>query len=210
MPLPVYRSLGGEHIHPRPCASRPRTKSNHPFFTGVVITDVTDAWGIDFFSEIIYCGGPVFILGKHTYMHPYLKSIFPPMMSTDADVIALMGPKYVESIFENVDKVLTYEQQLEYNGGYSIQPPTVRQHTLGRLQTGERWKKEIHQREPMLIQGTHDRHSKVDATVETAKMYHDKIVIEVLEGIGHGPSVEAPEKVNKLIHDFLQKKLGGK
>lgn len=171
---------------------------------------MTEAWGIDYFSEIIYCGGPVFILGKHTYIHPYLTTFLPDLMSTDADVISLKGPTYVDSIFENVDKVLTYEEQLEYLGGYSLQPPTVRQHTLKRTQTSERWKKEIKQREPLLIQGVLDRHSRADATVETAKMYHDKIVVELLEGVGHGPSVEAPQKVNKLIKDFLQKKLASK
>lgn len=132
------------------------------------------------------------------------------MNTTDADVIALTGPKYVESIFENVDKVLSFPEQLEYIGGYSVQPPTVRQHTLARTQTSDRWKKEIKQREPLLIQGTLDRHSRADAVVEAAKLYHDKFVTHLLEGIGHGPSVEAPEQVNGLIVDFLKKKLAGK
>lgn len=97
----------------------------HAIHKAVVVVDVTEAWGIDYFSEIIYCGGPVFIQGKHTYIHPLVQSLLPDMQSTDADVIALTGPKYVESIFENVDKVLTYDEQLEYTGGYSVQPPPL-------------------------------------------------------------------------------------
>lgn len=55
----------------------------------------------------------------------------------------------------------------------------------------------------LLIWGGEDR-TFVHDMLQVMPKYAPRVQIEVLPGIGHWPSLEAPETVNKLIHSFIE------
>ena len=54
----------------------------------------------------------------------------------------------------------------------------------------------------MLIWGQNDR-TFIPEFIAGLKDYANQPRIEILQGIGHGPQVEAPNKVTELIRGFL-------
>lgn len=168
--------------------------------------DVIEAYGGEYIGNIIYCGGPLLTRMLHNeYIHPYLASLVPEILSTDAEVIAGAVPKYVESVVEGVDKVLTYKEQLMFMGGYALVSPIVRINLITRSQKSERWEKDIRTKQVMLIQGTHDRHTRADALIEVANTYLGPFELHLLEGCGHSPALERPHEVNGYILSFMRR-----
>lgn len=166
-------------------------------------------YGSGYIDNIIYCGGVLLTRVLHNnYIHPTLVGLVPEILSTDADVSAAVAAKYVESIVENIDKVLPYREQLMLMGGFAAIPPTVRIHLITRTQTSERWEKEIKSKNVLLIQGTHDRHARAEGLVQEAKKWLGPFELRLLEGCGHSPVMERPHEVNGFIISFLQRHTG--
>lgn len=174
------------------------------YSTGTVVVDVVEAYGAEYLGDIIYCGGAVLTLALHSnYIHPYLSNLVQELLSTDANVVATTGPKFVESIVEDVDKVFSYREQLLWAGVYLLMKPTVRGHLVTRPQNSERWKREIKSKRVLIIQGTHDRHARAEGLVEEAKNWFP-FELKLLEGCGHSPVLERPDEVNGYIAAFME------
>ncbi|KAJ3529918.1 hypothetical protein NM688_g7786 [Phlebia brevispora] len=173
---------------------------------GVNVVDVIEAYGADYLGNIIYCGGPLLTRVLHNnYIHPHLLSLIPDFLSNDADVVARAGPRYVESLVENPDKVFSYRDKLTIMGGLLSMPPTARIHLITRTQNSERWEKEIKSKKVIIIEGTKDRHTRADALVEEAKKWLGPFELRMLEDCGHSPSIERPHEVNGYILSFIQR-----
>ena len=198
----IYRSLGGTLI----LAMRGYRFDmiwGYVLPPGANIVDVIEAYGADFIGNIVYCGGVVLTRTLHNnYIHPYLSSLIPEVLSLDADVVAAAAPRFVESIVENVDKVLTYREQLMYMGGFASMLPTARVHLITRTQASDRWEREIKSKKVILIQGTNDRHARADGLVAEAKKWLGDFELRLLEGCGHSPVLERPHEVNEYILNF--------
>lgn len=130
-------------------------------------------------------------------------------MSTDSDVVAATCQKYVDSIIHNVDKVLPFPEQLQFIGGFGMQPPTIRGLALTRTQESTVWEKEIRSKKVLIIQGTEDRHARADGLLETARKWIGEFELKILEGVGHSPNIERAEEVNGYISEFLKKTVHG-
>jgi pimeloyl-ACP methyl ester carboxylesterase len=58
------------------------------------------------------------------------------------------------------------------------------------------------QRPTLLLFGEHDRLVNVDAARDAAAM-HDDVELQVLEGVGHAPQLEDPERLVRVLADWL-------
>ena len=197
----VCRSIGGEH-------TRIGAEDRHSptSLLAIIIVDVIEHYGASYIGNVIYCGGPGLTRALHNnYIHPYLMSMIPDILSLDPDVVAATAPKYVESVVEDMNKVLSYREQLMIMGGYTCMLPSVRIHLITRTQTTERWEKEIKGKQVLVIQGTHDRHSRADALIAEAKKWLGSFETLLLDGCGHSPVLERPHEINARVLSFIQR-----
>jgi len=136
-----------------------------------------------------------------------LALMVPFVMSMDADVVSAITRKFVASMFHEMEKKFTWSEQLMFMGCYASQPQTARIHSLMRTQEQDRWKREIHTKNVLIIQGRYDRHAETDRFIEVAKRYIRSFELKIAEDSGHSPSLEQPEEVNGWIFNFLQRKV---
>jgi abhydrolase domain-containing protein 6 len=55
----------------------------------------------------------------------------------------------------------------------------------------------------LMISGNEDRVNPIDKNAAVLAKAMPKARLEILEGVGHLPEVEAPEKVNALLRSFF-------
>ncbi|KAI0339017.1 alpha/beta-hydrolase [Trametopsis cervina] len=173
---------------------------------GCIVVDIIEAYGADYWSSIIYCGGALLTRTLHKdYIHPNLLSSMGDLVSLDASVITAAGIQLIRSIFLNVDETLTYPEYLAFLGSFLLQTPTVRQLTLGRTQESARWEREIGGKKVLVIQGELDMHAWAEKYVEAARKSVGEFELRLLKGVGHTPHLERTEEVNGYILDFVQR-----
>ncbi|PSR70943.1 hypothetical protein PHLCEN_2v13165 [Hermanssonia centrifuga] len=166
-----------------------------------------EAYGGDCIFGVIYCGGPVLTRSLHSeYIHPHLLSVMHDWFSTDGDTASHAAETYLESIVEDMDKTLSYDEQLQWMGSFAIQSPTVRIHTLTRTQTSAVWEREIRKKPVMIVQGTHDRHARAEGLLEVAKKWiGGEFETRLVDGVGHAPHVERAHEVSGYVAAFMHK-----
>lgn len=186
-----------------PCWMRLTNRCAYSYAGGIIV-DIIEAFGANFISGAIYCGGAVLTRELHTtYMQPMLEKLVPDLLSTDSNVISRASLQFVQSCVENPHAALPFETKIQWLGGCAMLPQNVRLLTLSRQQSTDRWEKEIKQLPVLIVHGTMDSMVITSKLQETASRYLQNYQIKLLDDVGHAPFYERPAETNYHILDFV-------
>ncbi|TFY59492.1 hypothetical protein EVJ58_g5741 [Rhodofomes roseus] len=171
---------------------------------GSIPVDVVRYYGADYIAGIVYVGGPVLSLNLNKEcFHPALLTLFPDLISPDAQVTAKAAVAFVDSCFADPAS-LSFETKLAFVGGFGMQPPIVREYWVTREQDDRVWRESARGIPVLIVQGTADTHCLYERMIAQAKEIYVDVEVKLLQGIGHTPQVEAPEETNRYLLDFIR------
>lgn len=90
-------------------------------------------------------------------------------------------------------------------GGFGMQPPAIRHHSLNREQDDRVWRERARGIPVLIVQGTEDTHCAYEKMVAWAKRIYEDVEVLLMQGVGHAPHIEAPQETNRAISAFVKR-----
>ncbi|KZT52833.1 alpha/beta-hydrolase [Calocera cornea HHB12733] len=161
--------------------------------------------GIVFMDCVPFCQ-PAVVMGITT---PALGALVPGLLTTDD--VALFSRTILEFIESCAyDKTrMSYRTRAALLGDSILQPPAVRNAAFTRTTDPAPFLKAGATLPLLFLHGREDEHLVAERVLEVIQpSFGERLEVHILEGVGHGPFIDAPEKTRELVLDFVKRVVG--
>ncbi|EIN12818.1 alpha/beta-hydrolase [Punctularia strigosozonata HHB-11173 SS5] len=171
---------------------------------GIIPADIATHYGTDIISGVILFGGFPYRSMDPLVAHPDVQSWLPDFLSDEGCV------KFVESCVAPPadESVLPYDTKMMWIGAAASMHPLARTHVTTRAQDETKLLEGATELPYLVLQGEMDTHIQWRKMQAFMGEHFSKAEFVLLEGCGHAPFFEQPDRVKIALLSFVRRHRG--